>query len=160
MGQPKPVPNRQVPWILQARNPCIVLPLPPPDTLTTITHPTIGNRSCKFFIFPVPSPPVLWNPSPALGVMATVSIVELVVRNAMQSDAFLVAAACCGGALAYYVAEPFFPKMDEPGAAMEHHHHHYGKVSTGGGMAPLGVRGPGVRGRGHAAAWCHTGLPV
>lgn len=62
-----------------------------------------------------------------MGVMATVSIVELVVRNAMQSDAFLVAAACCGGALAYYVAEPFFPKMDEPGAAMEHHHHHYGK---------------------------------
>ncbi len=88
--------------------------------------------------------------------MATVSIVELVVRNAMQSDAFLVAAACCGGALAYYVAEPFFPKMDEPGAGVEHHHHHYGKVGKTGGRAAWGAMAPGCGARTVLlAAWCH-----
>ncbi|KAG2437289.1 hypothetical protein HXX76_005947 [Chlamydomonas incerta] len=51
----------------------------------------------------------------ALGVMACVSIVELVVRNAMsgESDPLLILAAAGAGALTYYVAEPFFPKMDE-----------------------------------------------
>eukprot|EP00198_Chlamydomonas_reinhardtii_P005322 XP_001694658.1 ZIP family transporter [Chlamydomonas reinhardtii] len=51
----------------------------------------------------------------ALGVMACVSIVELVLRNAMsgESDPLLILAAAGAGSLAYYVAEPFFPKMDE-----------------------------------------------
>ncbi|KAG2485956.1 hypothetical protein HYH03_015399 [Edaphochlamys debaryana] len=57
----------------------------------------------------------------ALGVMATVSVVELLARNALsgQSDGFLVCASGITGALAYYMLEPFFPKMDE--------HHDYVK---------------------------------
>ncbi len=35
----------------------------------------------------------------AIGVMATVSIVELVVKNAMEHDAFLVLAAATAGAM-------------------------------------------------------------
>lgn len=55
----------------------------------------------------------------ALGVMATVSCVELVARSAMsgKGDAFLVLTAALGGALTYYVLEPMFPKVDD------HHDH-------------------------------------
>ncbi|GLC41976.1 hypothetical protein PLESTM_001272600 [Pleodorina starrii] len=51
----------------------------------------------------------------ALGVMATVSCVELVARNAMsgEGDPFLIVAAAMSGALTYYMLEPLFPKMDE-----------------------------------------------
>jgi ZIP family zinc transporter len=51
----------------------------------------------------------------ALGVMATVSCVELVARNAMsgEADTFLVLAAAITGGIAYYLLEPLFPKMDE-----------------------------------------------
>ncbi|GLI62396.1 hypothetical protein VaNZ11_005013 [Volvox africanus] len=51
----------------------------------------------------------------ALGVMATVSCVELVARNAMsgEGDPFLVLAAAIAGALTYYILEPMFPKMDD-----------------------------------------------
>ncbi|GIL59041.1 hypothetical protein Vafri_14009 [Volvox africanus] len=51
----------------------------------------------------------------ALGVMATVSCVELVARNAMsgEGDPFLILAATISGALTYYVLEPMFPKMDD-----------------------------------------------
>lgn len=48
----------------------------------------------------------------AIGVMATVSIVELIVENAMENDAFLVCASAVGGALAYYILEPMFPKVE------------------------------------------------
>ena len=49
----------------------------------------------------------------AIGVMATVSIVELIVRNAVENDTFMVLACALGGALAYYILEPFFPKVEE-----------------------------------------------
>ena len=49
----------------------------------------------------------------AIGVMATVSIVELIVRNALENDTFMVLACALGGALAYYILEPLFPKVDE-----------------------------------------------
>ena len=49
----------------------------------------------------------------ALGVMATVSIVELIVKNAMEVDAFMVCAAAMCGGLTYYMLEPLFPRMEE-----------------------------------------------
>lgn len=49
----------------------------------------------------------------ALGVMATVSILELLIKNAMEMDALLVCAACLAGGLAYYMLEPLFPKMED-----------------------------------------------
>ncbi|KXZ54222.1 hypothetical protein GPECTOR_5g314 [Gonium pectorale] len=59
----------------------------------------------------------------ALGVMATVSGVELLARNAAEAaqrraeggagDPVLVLVAAAAGALTYYLLEPFFPKMDE-----------------------------------------------
>jgi ZIP family zinc transporter len=49
----------------------------------------------------------------AIGVMATVSLVELVIRNALENDALLVCASTLAGGVAYYVLEPLFPKVDE-----------------------------------------------
>jgi len=49
----------------------------------------------------------------AIGVMATVSIVELIVRNALENDTFLVLGSALGGGMVYYILEPFFPKVDE-----------------------------------------------
>ncbi|GAX81348.1 hypothetical protein CEUSTIGMA_g8779.t1 [Chlamydomonas eustigma] len=49
----------------------------------------------------------------AIGVMSTVSIVELIVKNAMEHDTFLVLFATTLGALAYYVCEPLIPKAED-----------------------------------------------
>ncbi|KAL6746127.1 hypothetical protein V8C86DRAFT_1569795 [Haematococcus lacustris] len=47
----------------------------------------------------------------AMGVMATVSAVELIGRNAAHNDPFLVCGSAVAGALAYYLAEPYFPTL-------------------------------------------------
>jgi len=48
----------------------------------------------------------------AIGVMMTVSIVELVVKNAIENDALKVCASAIMGALTYYVLEPLVPRME------------------------------------------------
>lgn len=49
----------------------------------------------------------------ALGVMATVSVVELLVHNAMESSAAApVFVSAAVGALVYYFIDPLFPTFD------------------------------------------------
>jgi hypothetical protein len=50
----------------------------------------------------------------AIGVMATVSLVELIVKNAMENDSYLIMASTVAGALVYYFLEPLIPKVDGP----------------------------------------------
>lgn len=56
------------------------------------------------------SPANLWSTA---GVMATISIVELIVKNATEHNPVYVLASAAGGGLAYYLLEPFFPKVEE-----------------------------------------------
>jgi hypothetical protein len=51
----------------------------------------------------------------ALGVMATVSICELIVKNALstQADGWLVCAVSLSGWVTYYLCEPLFPRMED-----------------------------------------------
>mmetsp|Transcript_270 Transcript_270/g.695 ORF Transcript_270/g.695 Transcript_270/m.695 type:complete len:299 (-) Transcript_270:336-1232(-) len=48
----------------------------------------------------------------AIGVMATVSMVELIVKNAIENDGFMIMAATIAGALLYYVLERLLPKLE------------------------------------------------
>jgi zinc transporter, ZIP family len=48
----------------------------------------------------------------ALGVMATLSIVELWIKNGLEHGFFAISVALAGGVLLYYVAQPFFPEFE------------------------------------------------
>lgn len=48
----------------------------------------------------------------ALGVMATLSIVELWVANALENGVFPITAATLAGAGLYYIAQPYFPDFE------------------------------------------------
>lgn len=48
----------------------------------------------------------------ALGVMATLSIVELWIKNALDNGLLPVSAAVVAGAALFYVAHPFFPEVE------------------------------------------------
>jgi hypothetical protein len=55
----------------------------------------------------------------ALGVMLTLSVVELWVKNAMEHGWLAISAATLAGAALYYFAQPFFPEFEVCGPLME-----------------------------------------
>jgi zinc transporter ZupT len=50
----------------------------------------------------------------ALGVMATLSIVELWIKNALENGPLAISAATVAGALVYYIIQPFVPEYEVP----------------------------------------------
>lgn len=72
----------------------------------------------------------------AIGVMVTVSMVELVIKNAMEHNALLVLASTSVGALAYYLLEPLIPgKSDNH----HNHNHRYVRIFLLSGRAPIAL---------------------
>lgn len=49
----------------------------------------------------------------AIGVMATLSIAEMLVRNAMEHGWTGISLACAAGALTYYLLQPYFPDFEQ-----------------------------------------------
>ncbi len=48
----------------------------------------------------------------AIGVMATLSIMELWIKNALEHGAWAISAAVFGGALLYYLVQPYLPDFE------------------------------------------------
>ncbi|KAK9826570.1 hypothetical protein WJX74_003411 [Apatococcus lobatus] len=49
----------------------------------------------------------------AIGVMATLSVVELWIKNALEHGAWGISAAVFGGALLYYLVQPYLPDFEQ-----------------------------------------------
>lgn len=50
----------------------------------------------------------------ALGVMATLSLVELWIKNAFEHGFVMITVSLAAGFLLYYIAQPFFPEFEIP----------------------------------------------